>query len=76
MIKKRKEVDANRVEELEREVRVWSPACSVFWALWGIIQAEEHVNKMSTDTEWKPDFDCLVSGGIRFRGSTTKLQSV
>jgi choline kinase len=60
-IQKRKDVDADKVERLEREVRVWSPACSVFWALWGIIQAEEHVGKMVDDKDWAPDFDYLVS---------------
>jgi choline kinase len=49
------------VEALEREVRIWSPACSVFWALWGIIQAEEHVGKMVEDKDWMPEFDYLVS---------------
>jgi hypothetical protein len=40
---------------------MWSPACSVFWALWGIIQAEEHVGKMVEDVAWLPEFDYLVS---------------
>jgi hypothetical protein len=61
VLKARKDVDAAKVERLEREVRIWSPACSVFWALWGIIQAEEHVGKMVEDANWSPEFDYLVS---------------
>lgn len=53
---KRKDVDAEKVARLEREVRCWSPACSVFWALWGIIQAEEQVANLDKECE----FDYLV----------------
>lgn len=61
ILRKRKDVEQDLVDALEREVRIWSPACSVFWALWGIIQAEEHVGKMVEEKDWKPDFDYLVS---------------
>ena len=51
-----------RLERLEREVQVWSPACSVFWGLWGIVQAEEQVTKILEGRENEGiDFDYLVS---------------
>jgi choline kinase len=43
VMRKRKDVPTDKVDALEREVRVWSPACSVFWALWGIVQGEAQV---------------------------------
>jgi choline kinase len=64
VISKRSDIDVNRVEALEREVRIWSPACSVFWALWGIVQAEGQaaaiVEGRGAD---ESDFDYLVSRG-------------
>ncbi|KAJ9094912.1 hypothetical protein QFC19_007768 [Naganishia cerealis] len=38
-------VEQKRVDALEKEVRLWSPASSVFWALWGVIQAEEQIQR-------------------------------
>lgn len=39
----RREVDEGKVKQLEIEVMRWKPAASAFWALWGLIQAEEQV---------------------------------
>lgn len=58
---RRKDVQADRVERLEREVRIWSPACSVVWALWGIAQAEEQVAAMRRGETVEVEFDYLVS---------------
>ncbi|WVR09570.1 hypothetical protein IAU60_006639 [Kwoniella sp. DSM 27419] len=61
IIHKRKDVQAAKVEALEREVRVWSPACSVFWSLWGIVQAEEQVVALMEQREgYVPEFDYLA----------------
>jgi thiamine kinase-like enzyme len=56
-----KDVGKERVERLRKEVQVWSPACSVFWSLWGIIQAEEQIAAVVEGRDEKPDFDYLVS---------------
>jgi choline kinase len=53
--------DGPGVEALEREVRIWSPASSVFWAMWGLVQAEEQVENL-IDGITATDFDYLVSG--------------
>jgi choline kinase len=61
---KRADVAADRVAALEREVRIWSPACSVFWALWGIVQAEEQIGALIDEREgYEAEFDYLVSMG-------------
>lgn len=52
----RKDIEQEKVDKLEREVRAWSPAASAFWALWGIIQAEEMIGNMDKEHE----FDYLV----------------
>lgn len=58
---KRAEVAQDRVDKLEREVRLWSPASSAFWSVWGIISAEDMIHKMTEDPEFVPEFDYLVS---------------
>lgn len=54
-------VEKTRIEALEREVRLWSPASSVFWALWGIVQGEEQIMALAKGGPAQVDFDYLVS---------------
>lgn len=61
VVNKRKDIAQERVDKLEREVRMWSPASSVFWALWGIVQAEEQVAALLRG-ETEAEFDYLVRG--------------
>jgi choline kinase len=60
-MRKRKDVPAEKVDALEKEVRVWSPACSVFWALWGIVQGEAQVRGIVEKSTEPAEFDYLVS---------------
>lgn len=60
VIKSRSDVKQDKVEKLDHEVKVWSPACSVFWALWGIIQAGEQVENILTGDEAGVEFDYLA----------------
>ncbi|WVQ84560.1 hypothetical protein IAT38_006714 [Cryptococcus sp. DSM 104549] len=60
IIGKRSDVNQDKVDALEREVRIWSPGCSVFWSLWGIVQAEEQVDALVNKREgYTPEFDYL-----------------
>jgi len=54
-------VERARIDALEHEVRLWSPASSAFWALWGIVQGEEQIEALSSGKEAQLDFDYLVS---------------
>lgn len=54
-------VDQARVDALEREVRLWSPASSAFWTLWGLVQGEEQIEALASGNEAQLDFDYLVS---------------
>ena len=36
----------SKVDRLEQEVRLWSPASSAFWALWGVVQGVEQVQSI------------------------------
>jgi hypothetical protein len=55
------DVSKEKVQALEDEVRTWSPASSVFWALWGVIQAEEQVVAvMEENDKFEAEFDYLV----------------
>lgn len=63
VIGSREDVSEERVARLEREVRLWSPASSIFWAMWGIIQAEEQIENL-VDNITETDFDYLASVAI------------
>ena len=52
---------SDSVDALEHEVRIWSPASSVFWALWGIVQAEGQAAAIVEGKVEQPEFDYLVS---------------
>ena len=41
-------------------MRLWSPASSAFWALWGIVSAEDHIDGLGRGEEKEADFDFLV----------------
>lgn len=60
VLNKRKDVAQERVDRLEHEVRLWSPGSSVFWALWGIVQAEEQIEGLVAGST-VVEFDYLVS---------------
>lgn len=61
VLSKRTDVHADRISRLEEEVKMWSPASSAFWALWGIVQAEEQIRGLMEGRQDPPDFDYLVS---------------
>lgn len=78
IIGKRADVAQDRVDNLEREVRLWSPASSAMWSLWGIISAEEQVRAMCAkpETVVEPEFDYLAYAMERcemFRREATEL---
>ena len=61
------EAKADWVDLLDREVRIWSPASSVFWALWGVVQAEDQAAAIVEGRVEKPEFDYLVCRGLHRR---------
>ncbi|WOO82481.1 Putative choline kinase [Vanrija pseudolonga] len=70
-------IKQDKVERLDREVRLWSPACSAFWCLWGVVQAGEQINNIIANTEgYVPEFDYLQYAAERlsvFRELATDL---
>lgn len=60
IVGKRADVAQDRVDALEREVRLWSPACSAMWSLWGVISAEEQVRLLTEKPDEAPEFDYLA----------------
>ncbi|KIR59275.1 choline kinase [Cryptococcus bacillisporus CA1873] len=77
VVGKRKDVPADKVAALEREVRIWSPGCSINWALWGLVQAEEQICALVTKKGgYVPEFDYLAYATERlemFRDEAKKL---
>ncbi len=56
-------ITQERVDALEREVRIWNPSSSVFWAIWGLVQSKETLEALrDAKAGFEPDFDYLVSG--------------
>lgn len=64
-LRESEDVSKEKVQALEGEVRTWSPASSVFWALWGIVQAEEQVLAVVEGNDaYEAEFDYLVSSAL------------
>lgn len=65
------DVDAAKVAQLEEETLRWSPASSAFWALWGLISAEEQISGIASEKEtgqpYTPDWDYLSYAVERFQ---------
>ncbi|KAL7419477.1 hypothetical protein Q5752_006315 [Cryptotrichosporon argae] len=60
LVGRRRDVAQARVDALEAEVRMWSPASSLCWALWGIVQAQEQIDGLvDPKPGYEPDFDYL-----------------
>ncbi|KAF8140011.1 kinase-like protein [Boletus edulis] len=45
-----------RLAKLDRQVRVWSPASHGMWAIWGIVQAKDDVEKGLAETAAEFDY--------------------
>lgn len=53
-------ITQERVDALEREVRIWNPSSSVFWAIWGLVQSKETLEALrDAKAGFEPDFDYL-----------------
>lgn len=54
-----------RMNILERQVRLWSPASHGMWAVWGLVQAKD---TLGLDDGGDPEFDYLGYARCRFEG--------
>jgi len=52
------------VSQLERQVRIWSPASHAMWTVWGIVQARDSLER----GELEPEFDYLAYALCRMQG--------
>lgn len=60
--------EAEREEKmniLEKQVQVWSPASHGMWAIWGVVQARD---TLEADDGGEPEFDYLGYARCRFEG--------
>ncbi|BEI79927.1 hypothetical protein CcaverHIS002_0104560 [Cutaneotrichosporon cavernicola] len=75
---KRAEIAQERVDALEREVRIWSPACAAMWCLWGVISAEEQVRAYvaNPDSNEELEFDYLEYSLERRRMFVDEVKSL
>jgi choline kinase len=61
-----------KLNVLEKQVQMWSPASHGAWALWGIIQARDTLE----DDSGEPEFDYLGYARCRFEGFQRRLKDL
>ncbi|KAH8100458.1 kinase-like protein [Cristinia sonorae] len=64
-----------QIEQLDKQVRMWSPASHGMWALWGLVQAREFLEGQ----DGEPEFDYVGYARCRmesFRRELRELRSV
>lgn len=62
-----------RMNVLERQVRLWSPASHGMWAVWGLVQAKD---TLGSDDGADPEFDYLGYARCRFEGFQRGLKDL
>lgn len=60
------------VSQLERQVRIWSPASHGMWTVWGIVQAQDSLER----GELEPEFDYLAYATCRMEGFMRELSEL
>ncbi|KAG1773053.1 choline kinase cytoplasm [Suillus occidentalis] len=62
----------SEVSQLERQVRIWSPASHAMWTVWGIVQAQDSLER----GELEPEFDYLAYATCRMEGFIRELSEL
>jgi len=60
------------VSQLERQVRIWSPASHAMWTVWGIVQARDSLER----GESEPEFDYIGYASCRMEGFIRELSEL
>ncbi|KAG1755011.1 choline kinase cytoplasm [Suillus paluster] len=58
--------------QLERQVRIWSPASHAMWTVWGIVQAQDNLER----GESEPEFDYIAYAICRMEGFIRELSQL
>lgn len=53
------------LSQLERQVRIWSPASHGVWAVWGVVQAREDVERSQDEGELEFDNIAYAKGRMQ-----------
>ncbi len=61
-----------QMDQLDSQVRAWSPSSHAVWALWGLVQAREVLE--GKDTE--PEFDYVAYAQCRLAGFRRELKAL
>lgn len=62
----------SEVSQLERQVRIWSPASHGMWSVWGIVQAQDSLER----GDLEPEFDYLAYATCRMEGFIRELSEL
>lgn len=65
-------VSAASLAQLERQVRIWSPASHAMWAVWGIVQAKDNLERGTGECE----FDYLGYAKCRMQAFSRELEEL
>lgn len=60
------------IQQLDKQVRVWSPASHAMWAMWGLVQAREDLEGGITE----PEFDYLGYAQSRIEGFRREIKEL
>ncbi|KIK26585.1 hypothetical protein PISMIDRAFT_636707 [Pisolithus microcarpus 441] len=65
-------VSATNLAQLERQVRIWSPASHAMWAVWGIVQAKDNLERGTGECE----FDYISYAKCRMQAFSCELEEL
>jgi choline kinase len=63
-------IPESKIQQLDKQVRVWSPASHAMWALWGIVQSREDLEGAG------PDFDYIGYAQSRLEGFRRQIKEL
>lgn len=64
---------AAKITTLDRQVQAWSPASHAMWAVWGLVQARDDLERAESG---EPDFDYIGYSRYRMEGFRREIQAL
>lgn len=64
---------AAKITTLDRQVQAWSPASHAMWAIWGLVQARDDLERAESG---EPDFDYIGYSRCRMEGFRREIQAL
>jgi len=65
-------ISESKLQQLDRQVRIWGPASHAMWAVWGIVQAREDIEGGVVE----PEFDYMGYARSRLEGFSREVKAL